>query len=127
MKANEVLAAMTAKANGDLDRCPIRQVLDRVGDKWSTLILMLLDDKPIRFSALRRAIPDISQRMLTQTLRNLQSDGLVARRVFPTIPPAVEYSLTPLGRSLLEPLLALCKWADINMEEILNSRSSFAH
>lgn len=125
MKAHEALAAMTARANGDFDRCPIRQVLDRVGDKWTTLILMLLDAKPMRFSALRRAVPDISQRMLSQTLRNLQCDGLIARQVFPTVPPAVEYSLTPLGRSLLDPLMALSAWAEKNMDEVLKARASF--
>lgn len=125
MEAHEALAAMSARANGDFDRCPIRQVLDRVGDKWTTLILMLLDAKPMRFSALRRAVPDISQRMLSQTLRNLQCDGLIARQVFPTVPPAVEYSLTPLGRSLLDPLMALSAWAEKNMDEVLKARASF--
>jgi DNA-binding HxlR family transcriptional regulator len=126
MSANETLAAITARANGDLGKCPIRQVLDRVGDKWTALIVMVLDPQPMRFSALRRAIPDVSQRMLTQTLRNLQCDGLVARKVYPSIPPAVEYSLTPLGRSLLEPLQALSNWADRNMEEILRARAAFS-
>lgn len=105
--------------------CPVRQVLDQVGDKWTTLIIMLLDEGPARFNALRRAIPDISQRMLTQTLRNLQRDGLVARQVFPTVPPAVEYSLTPLGRSLLGPINVLAKWADENMAEVLKAREAF--
>jgi DNA-binding HxlR family transcriptional regulator len=126
MSANETLAAITARANGDLGKCPIRQVLDRVGDKWTALIVLVLDPQPMRFSALRRAIPDVSQRMLTQTLRNLQCDGLIARKVYPSIPPAVEYSLTPLGRSLLEPLQALSNWADRNMEEILRARAAFS-
>lgn len=125
MSANKTLAAITARANGDLGKCPVRQVLDRVGDKWTTLIVMVLDPQPMRFSALRRAIPDVSQRMLTQTLRNLQCDGLIARKVYPSMPPAVEYSLTPLGRSLLEPLQALSNWADRNMEEILRARAAF--
>jgi DNA-binding HxlR family transcriptional regulator len=105
--------------------CPVRQVLDQVGDKWTTLIIMLLDESPARFNALRRAIPDISQRMLTQTLRNLQRDGLVARQVFPTVPPAVEYSLTPLGRSLLGPINVLAQWAEQNMAEVLKAREAF--
>ena len=105
--------------------CPVRQVLDQVGDKWTTLIIMLLDEGPARFNALRRAIPDISQRMLTQTLRNLQRDGLVARQVFPTVPPAVEYSLTPLGRSLLGPLNVLAQWAEQNMAEVMKAREAF--
>ncbi|MCR6644355.1 MAG: helix-turn-helix transcriptional regulator [Terricaulis sp.] len=91
----DVMAMVEASAAEGLDACPVRQVLDQVSDKWSTLIVMLLDESPLRFNALRRAIPDISQRMLTQTLRNLQRDGLVARAVFPTVPPGVEYSLTP--------------------------------
>lgn len=105
--------------------CPVRQVLDQVGDKWTTLIIMLLDESPARFNALRRAIPDISQRMLTQTLRNLQRDGLVARRVYPTVPPAVEYSLTPLGRSLLGPINVLAQWANENMAEVMKAREAF--
>lgn len=105
--------------------CPVRQVLDQVGDKWTTLIIMLLDESPARFNALRRAIPDISQRMLTQTLRNLQRDGLVARRVYPTVPPAVEYSLTPLGRSLLAPINVLAQWANENMAEVMKAREAF--
>ncbi|MCX7357162.1 MAG: helix-turn-helix domain-containing protein [Alphaproteobacteria bacterium] len=105
--------------------CPVRQVLDQVGDKWTTLIIMLLDEGPARFNALRRSIPDISQRMLTQTLRNLQRDGLVARQVFPTVPPAVEYSLTPLGRSLLGPINVLAQWAEQNMAEVMKAREVF--
>ena len=106
-KRQEIIAMYEASPGA----CPVRQVLDQVGDKWTTLIIMLLDEGPARFNALRRAIPDISQRMLTQTLRNLQRDGLVARKVYPTVPPAVEYSLTPLGRSLLGPIGVLADWA----------------
>ncbi len=87
--------------------CPIRDVLDRIGDKWSMLMVMALAAKPHRFGEMRRAIPDISKRMLTQTLRDLERDGLVTRHVFPTKPPSVEYRLAPLGRSLLEPLAQL--------------------
>lgn len=118
-----VIAAL--KEGGDLEKCPIRQVLDRVGNKWATLIIILLAEGPLRFNALGRAVPDISQRMLTQTLRDLQSDGLVARQVYPTVPPAVEYSLTPLGRSLLDPIYALTQWAEQNMENVLIARASF--
>lgn len=111
--------------HGNLGACPVRQVLDHVGDKWTTLIIMLLDEGPARFNALRRAIPDISQRMLTQTLRSLQRDGLVARKVFPTVPPAVEYSLTPLGRSLLGPIYALTQWADENFAQVMQARATY--
>jgi DNA-binding HxlR family transcriptional regulator len=110
---------------GDLGNCPVRQVLDKVGDKWSTLFVMVLGERPHRFGELRRAVPDISQRMLTQTLRELQRDGLVSRKVFPTTPPGVEYSLTPLGRSLLEPLSHLVNWADANHAEIRQARNAF--
>jgi DNA-binding HxlR family transcriptional regulator len=78
-------------------QCPVRDVLDRIGDKWSTLILVTLANGPHRFSAVQHAIPDISKRMLTQTFRDLERDGLIARTVFPTRPPSVEYRLTPLG------------------------------
>jgi DNA-binding HxlR family transcriptional regulator len=100
-------------------------VLDRVGDKWSSLIMGSLGNGPLRFGALRREIPDISQRMLTETLRNLQRDGFLSRTVFPTQPPAVEYGLTELGRSLLEPLSALALWSAQNHDAIRNARRSY--
>ena len=111
----------------DLDpaKCPVRDVLDHVGDKWSTLILSVLAPGPRRFGQLRRAIPDISQRMLTQTLRDLQRDGLVRRRVFATVPPSVEYALTGLGESLLEPILGLMQWASAHHATIRASRVAF--
>jgi DNA-binding HxlR family transcriptional regulator len=84
-------------------QCPVRDVLDRIGDKWSTLILVTLANGPLRFSAVQRAIPDISKRMLTQTFRDLQRDGLIARTVFPTRPPSVEYRLTPWARQFSSP------------------------
>jgi len=107
-------------------RCPIRGVLDKLGDKWSMLVILELAAGPQRFSHLRRQIPDISQKMLTQTLRLLQRDGLVAREVFPTVPPAVRYSLSPLGVSLLEPFGALVAWADRNHAAVEASRARFA-
>ncbi len=105
--------------------CPVRNVLDRIGDKWSTLLLSLLAHGPHRFSALQRAIPDISKRMLAQTLHDLQRDGLVGREVFPTKPPAVEYRLTPLGRTILEPLAHLVAWADRHHAAIVAARAAF--
>lgn len=105
--------------------CPIRNVLAHVGAKWSTLIITILGEQPHRFGALRRAIPDISQRMLTKTLRDLQRDGLVHREVFPTVPPSVEYSLTDLGSSLLEPLQPLVEWAAANHAQIRQARETF--
>jgi DNA-binding HxlR family transcriptional regulator len=94
------------------DACPaVREVLNRVGDKWTVQVVRLLGDGPKRFSELRRAIEGISQRMLTLTLRGLERDGLLTRTVEPTIPPKVEYDLTPLGKTLLVPVLALAQWA----------------
>ncbi len=105
--------------------CPTRDVLDQISDKWSTLIIVTLAERPRRFGELRREIDDISQRMLTQTLRDLQRDGLVARQVFATTPPSVEYSLTPLGRSLLVPLAGLMHWAESRHGEIRAARDAF--
>lgn len=105
--------------------CPVRDVLDRVGDKWSMLLIAALAGGPRRFSALHRAIPDISKRMLTQTLRDLERDGLIEREVFPTKPPSVEYRLAALGRSILEPLNVLITWADEHHGKITRARHQF--
>lgn len=110
-----------------IDQCPVRDVLAQIGDKWSTLFLMLLAERPHRFGELRRAVPDISQRMLTQTLRDLQREGLVARQVLPLVPPGVEYRLTPLGQSLSEPLAQLVRWAEAHHAAVRAARSAFAH
>ncbi len=109
----------------DPELCPVRDVLGHLRDKWTTLILMALAGQPRRFSQLRRAIPDISKRMLTQTLRNLERDGLLSRQVFPTRPPSVEYRLTPLGESLLVPMAHLASWAEHAHADITESRSRF--
>lgn len=122
------MATLTRMLQKRVDRpadCPVRDVLGQIGDKWSTLMLVRLAERPHRFGELRRAIPDISQRMLTQTLRDLQRDGLISRQVFPTLPPSVEYKLTPLGQSLLGPLVSLIRWADRNHPAIRASRSRF--
>jgi DNA-binding HxlR family transcriptional regulator len=108
------------------DSCiAVREVLNRVGDKWSVFIVSLLGDGPKRFSELRRTIEGISQRMLTLTLRGLERDGLVTRTVYPTIPPRVEYQLTELGRTLRKPIQSLAKWAQENRERIQQSRNRF--
>jgi DNA-binding HxlR family transcriptional regulator len=104
----------------------VREVLDRVGDKWSVLVVGLLRDGPRRFSDLRRSIEGISQRMLTLTLKALERDGLVTRTVFPTIPPKVEYALTELGLTLLGPITALAEWAQANRATIQKARASYA-
>ncbi len=103
----------------------VSEVLDRVGDKWSVLVVAMLGDGPKRFNELRRAIASISQRMLTLTLRGLERDGLVTRTVFPTIPPRVDYELTELGRSLLAPVNALGTWARQNRQRIQQARIQF--
>ena len=103
----------------------VSEVLDRVGDKWSVLVVVMLGDGPKRFNELRRAIASISQRMLTLTLRGLERDGLVTRTVFPTIPPRVDYELTGLGRSLLDPVNALGTWARQNRQKIQQARIQF--
>jgi DNA-binding HxlR family transcriptional regulator len=109
----------------DPSRCPIRSVLDRVGEKWAMLVLLALANRHRRFNALSRAIPDVSKRMLTQTLRGLERDGLVTRHVFPTKPPSVEYRLSSVGSSLLEPLTALIAWAERNLPSIQRMRRGF--
>jgi DNA-binding HxlR family transcriptional regulator len=109
----------------DPNDCPVRGVLDRIGDKWTTLIVVIVSQRPQRFSEILRAIPDISKRMLTQTLRDLERDGLITRTVFPTKPPSVEYRLTALGETLLEPLVGLIAWAERNQGEIDAARTRF--
>jgi DNA-binding HxlR family transcriptional regulator len=105
--------------------CPVRDVLDRIGDKWSILMIMTLATRPQRFSELHRAIRGISKRMLTQTLRDLERDGLITRHVFPTKPPSVEYCLSPLGQSLLDPMASLIDWADRRYSDIHAARVRF--
>ncbi|SEM26245.1 winged helix-turn-helix transcriptional regulator [Nonomuraea pusilla] len=115
---------------GDLfdPACPTRQVLDRIGGKWeSMLIKVLADAEPgeVRFAELRRRVTGISQKMLSQTLRSLERDGLVRRRVEPTVPPAVHYSLTPLGRSLDGPLAAVRAWAERHITAVVAARAAY--
>jgi DNA-binding HxlR family transcriptional regulator len=109
----------------DPENCPVRQVLDGIGDKWSILVLAALHLSPRRFSDLRRAIPDVSQKMLTQTLRKLERDGLVERIVTPSSPPRVDYRLHPLGKSLFARLAHLASWVIKNRAQIDSARSSF--
>jgi DNA-binding HxlR family transcriptional regulator len=108
------------------EACPAaREVLNRVGDKWSVFIVGTLGDGPQRFNELRREIEGISQRMLTLTLRGLERDGLVRRTITPSIPPRVDYELTKLGQTLLEPVLALAKWAEKHRYEIHEARARY--
>jgi DNA-binding HxlR family transcriptional regulator len=103
----------------------VSDVLARIGDKWSVLVVSRLGNGPLRFNELRRAIGGISQRMLTLTLRGLERDGLITRTVYPTIPPRVDYALTALGRDLLNPVSALGTWAIRNQPKIARAREQF--
>lgn len=107
------------------EACPVRDVVDKIGDKWSVLVLLHLHHDTMRFTALRRAIPDISQRVLTATLRKLEREGLVWRRVVATIPPQVSYGTTPLGVSLVGHFAALADWAKTNRPAIEAARAAF--
>ena len=111
----------------DIDNCPVRKVLDRFGDKWSLLVLLILGSyETLRFNEINKKIgADISQKMLTVTLRNLEADGFITRKIFPEVPPRVEYSITDLGKSLVPLIGNLEKWAKSNMELIEESRKKF--
>lgn len=107
------------------DRCPTRLLLDRLADKWALLILDRLQEGPVRFNRLRRDIKGISQKVLSQTLKRLERDGLVSRAVFATVPVTVEYSLTPLGQTLNETVSALAHWAERNMDAVLAAQRAY--
>lgn len=107
------------------DECPIRDVLDKVSEKWSLIILLCLRDGSQRFMELKRRIEGISQRMLTQTLRRLERDGLLIRTIYPEVPPKVEYELTKLGKSIIKPIEGLVAWADKNHIKIQSARNKF--
>ncbi|WP_370568496.1 winged helix-turn-helix transcriptional regulator [Methylocystis sp. Sn-Cys] len=107
------------------DRCPTRLLLDRLADKWALLILDRLQEGPVRFNRLRRDIKGISQKVLSQTLKKLERDGLVSRAVFATVPVTVEYSLTPLGRTLNETVSAFAHWAERNMDAVLAAQRAY--
>ncbi len=105
--------------------CPIRDVIERIGDKWSVQLVVALQDGPVRFSGLLRGVEGISRRMLTRTLRLLERDGLVRRQVFPTTPPSVEYTLTDLGRGLAVTLEAVSDWAVAHRSDVEEARRRF--
>ncbi|MEI9409588.1 MULTISPECIES: helix-turn-helix domain-containing protein [unclassified Mesorhizobium] len=119
----EVYKAMTE--GGNIADCPVRDVIQGLNGKWSSLLTAALAEQPYRFGELRRLVPDISQRMLTQTLHDLQRDGYVRREVFPTKPPSVEYSLTDLGRSMFDALQHLLQWAENNHDAVRDARTAF--
>ena len=106
-------------------KCPTRLVLNRIADKWTVLVVILLQSETKRFSQLQREIGGISQKMLTQTLRGLERDGLVTRTVYATVPPKVEYALTPLGHTLKDLLYAVKTWSETNMKEIQTAQKSY--
>ena len=106
-------------------QCPTRQALDLIADKWTTLLIYLLARGKQRYGDLNRQIGGISQKMLTQTLRKLERDGLVKRHVYPEVPPRTEYELTPLGHTLIEPLGALCEWAGAHLPELEQARKRY--
>lgn len=114
-----------ADASFDAAPCPVRDVLDRVGDRWSMLVLLTLNEAgTLRFTALKARMAEVSQRMLARTLRQLQQDGLVSRTAFSTVPPRVDYALTPLGQSIMVPLLALADWAVRHHADIRRARAA---
>lgn len=113
-------------ANGDvMSGCRIREILERVGNKWSLQVIFHLGDGPQRFTSLKRSIDGVSQRMLTVTLRGLERDGIVSRTMYPVIPPRVEYALTPLGATLLDAAGALVSWADAHLAEVDAARAAY--
>jgi DNA-binding HxlR family transcriptional regulator len=116
---------VTVKNYAEARLCPFRSVLDKLGDKWTFLIMAVLEDEPRRFNEIRRLVGDISQRVLTSKLRDLERDGYVSRRVHAVSPPCVEYKLTRVGRSALRPIARLMKWALKTQPQIEKSRSRY--
>ncbi|WP_447956058.1 winged helix-turn-helix transcriptional regulator [Vreelandella sp. EE7] len=105
--------------------CPIRDVLDRIGDQWSLLVLEALEVRTLRFNELGREIGDISKQMLSKTLKHLEQDGFIERTLYPEVPPRVEYRLTPLGHSFLAPMKQLVGWADTHHQSICEARARY--
>ena len=120
-------SAMSSTWNVFNDQCPTRLVLARIADKWTVMIVLRLSQKRLRFGELRREIPGISQKMLTQTLRALERDGLVVRTVYAEVPPRVEYSLTGLGKTLVGILTQIRDWSETHIEAVLAAQKAFDH
>jgi len=125
MTAAQRRAAEKTDYDAFLAQCPSRQLLDRISDKWVALVLAALSDGPQRYSQLARTIAGVSQKMLTQTLRTLERDGLLTRTVTATVPVTVSYDLTELGRSLHDVIVGLKAWAETHMESVLAARASY--
>lgn len=122
-----VRKACTLAPNVLSAQCPTRQALDLIADKWTTLLIYLLSKGKQRYGDLHRQVGGISQKMLTQTLRKLERDGLVTRHVYPEVPPRTEYELTRLGHTLIGPLGALCEWAGSHLSELEQARKRYDH
>jgi DNA-binding HxlR family transcriptional regulator len=120
---------MAANGDGTRDalagKCRVREILDRVGDKWSLFVIFRLGDGPQRFTELKRSVDGISQRMLTVTLRGLERDGIVTRTVYPVMPPRVDYELTKMGQSLLDAVGSLMAWADAHLDDVDAARAEY--
>jgi DNA-binding HxlR family transcriptional regulator len=124
----ERLRAKRASASdGDLFNadCPTRLVLDRIGDKWTVLVVLLLSDGPMRFTDLRGHLGRVAPKVLTQTLRRMERDGLVTREIFAEVPPRVEYTLTDLGHSLIEPIAVIGDWAEVHVHQITAAQAVY--
>ncbi|WP_148338594.1 winged helix-turn-helix transcriptional regulator [Aquicella siphonis] len=105
--------------------CPTRLILDRIADKWTVLIIGQLSSGTLRFNELKRSVPGITQKMLTQTLKGLERDGIIVRKIYATVPPKVEYTLTKLGKSLIRVVEAIRTWAETNVKDILQSQAKY--
>ena len=125
--ADHLRAKRSDAAQGDLfdPDCPTRLVLDRIGDKWTVLVVLLLSDGPMRFSELRSRLGRVAPKVLTQTLRRMERDGLVTREIFAEVPPRVEYALTGLGQSLIEPIAVIGDWAEVNVDRITAAQAAY--
>jgi DNA-binding HxlR family transcriptional regulator len=125
-KARETHQVSTAKPPDPFSAsCPTRMVLDRIADKWTVLVLALLDAEPLRFNQLRSAVDGLSQKMLSQTLKALERDGLISRQAFATVPVTVEYAITPLGRTLARALAPILDWAIAHFGEVAQARARY--
>jgi DNA-binding HxlR family transcriptional regulator len=120
-------ASRASVSGGDLFNpdCATRLVLDRIGDKWTVLVVLLLSDGPMRFSELRGRLGSVAPKVLTQTLRRIERDGLVTREIFAEVPPRVEYTLTDLGRSLTEPISVIGDWAETHLDQITAAQNAY--
>ncbi len=124
---DQLRAKRAAAYEGDLfdPDCPTRLVLDRIGDKWTVLVVLLLSDGPMRFTDLRGHLGRVAPKVLTQTLRRMERDGLVTREIFAEVPPRVVYSLTPMGESLIKPITAISDWAEEHLPAITTSQQQY--